>query len=189
MILLAGANGAGKSTLYKNRVAPRFAGPFINADIIQRDELGTVSPADSYEAARIAAARRAELLENGRDFVTETVFSHPSKLDLLQEARKRGFTVILMHVGVESAELSVARVLARVSEGGHPVPEEKIRTRFARNGQLIRLAVHMADRGIVFDNSALNNPPLQCLVFARGRLTTTSPHLPTWIQKLYASDL
>ena len=39
MIVLAGPNGAGKSTLYQTRVAPSFAGPFINADIIQRDEL------------------------------------------------------------------------------------------------------------------------------------------------------
>ncbi|MHA7887264.1 hypothetical protein [Roseicyclus sp.] len=39
LVLLAGPNGAGKSTLYQTRVAPRFAGPFVNADIIQRDEL------------------------------------------------------------------------------------------------------------------------------------------------------
>lgn len=39
LILLAGPNGAGKSTLYQTRVAPAFAGTFINADIIQREEL------------------------------------------------------------------------------------------------------------------------------------------------------
>ncbi|MCH8488641.1 MAG: hypothetical protein LAT81_01760 [Oceanicaulis sp.] len=44
MILLAGPNGAGKSTLYHTRVAPAFAGSFINADIIQRDELADQSP-------------------------------------------------------------------------------------------------------------------------------------------------
>lgn len=51
MIVLAGPNGAGKSTLYETRIAPSFAGPFINADIIQRDELRDPSPAASYEAA------------------------------------------------------------------------------------------------------------------------------------------
>jgi predicted ABC-type ATPase len=45
MIVLAGPNGAGKSTLYETRVAPRFAGPFVNADIIQRDQLQDSSPA------------------------------------------------------------------------------------------------------------------------------------------------
>ena len=51
VILLAGPNGAGKSTLYKPRVAPAFAGPFVNADIIQRDELGNDSPEAAYRAA------------------------------------------------------------------------------------------------------------------------------------------
>ena len=39
LVLLAAPNGAGKTTLYQTRVAPSFAGPFINADLIQRDEL------------------------------------------------------------------------------------------------------------------------------------------------------
>jgi predicted ABC-type ATPase len=55
MIVLAGPNGAGKSTLYESRIASSFAGPFINADIIQRDELRDPSPAASYEAASIAS--------------------------------------------------------------------------------------------------------------------------------------
>ncbi len=44
LILLAGPNGAGKSALYLTRVAPAFKAPFINADIIQRDELCDPSP-------------------------------------------------------------------------------------------------------------------------------------------------
>ena len=44
IILLAGPNGAGKSTLYQTRVAPAFVGPFVNADIIQRDELDDTAP-------------------------------------------------------------------------------------------------------------------------------------------------
>lgn len=55
LVLLAGPNGAGKSTLYQTRVAPSFAGPFINADLIQRDELKDPSMEASYQAARIAA--------------------------------------------------------------------------------------------------------------------------------------
>lgn len=189
MILLAGPNGAGKSTLYETRVAPAFAGTFINADIIQRYELRDAAPAASYEAARIAAVRRAEYLAGRRDFVTETVFSHPSKLDLIDEARARGFTIIVMHVGVDSSELSVRRVGARADEGGHDVPVDKIRARYERGGPLIRAAVLRADRGMVFDNSALNRPPSHCLTFADGRLVFAQPRVPAWIRSVYASDL
>ncbi|MHA6721207.1 zeta toxin family protein [Sphingomonas sp. RS6] len=189
MIVLAGPNGAGKSTLYATRVAPSFAGPFINADLIQRDELRDPSPAASYEAARIATARRADHLAGARDFVTETVFSHPSKLDLIDEAKARGFTVVLMHVGVETPEVSVARVGARVEEGGHVVPDDKIRARYARGAPLIREAAHRSDRAMVFDNSTLNRPPRHCLTFAQGRLVFALPHLPAWVRAVYAADL
>jgi predicted ABC-type ATPase len=132
MIVIAGPNSAGKSTLYETRIAPSFAGHLINADIIQRDDLRDPSPAASYEAAKIASSRRDDYLAQGRDFVTETVFSHPSKLELIDEACTRGFPVIVMHVGVDTPDLSVARVGARVEEGGHVVPEDKIRARYAR---------------------------------------------------------
>jgi predicted ABC-type ATPase len=189
MIVLAGPNGAGKSTLYETRIAPSFAGPFINADIIQRDELRDASPAASYEAADIASSRRADYLVQRRDFVTETVFSHPSKLELIDEARTRGFTVIVMHVGVNTPDLSVARVGARVEEGGHIVPEDKIRARYARGEPFIRAAVLKADRGMVFDNSSLNRPPKHCLTFAAGRLVFAMPFLPGWIRSVYKTDL
>jgi len=189
MVMLAGPNGAGKSTLYETRVAPSFAGPFINADIIQRDELRDRSPEASYEAARIAASRRAEYIALGRDFVTETVFSHPSKLALLDEAHDSGFTVIVMHVGVDTPHLSVARVVARVEEGGHPVPEDKIRARYERGAPLIRAAVLKADRGMVFDNSKLNRPPTHCLAFTAGRLVFAQPRLPEWVRSIYRDDL
>lgn len=189
LVLLAGPNGAGKSTLYETRVAPRFAGPFINADLIQRDELGDPSPAASYRAAEIASRRRAEFIAQGRDFVTETVFSHISKLELIDDAQAGGFTVVVMHVGVDSPDISVARVSARVDEGGHVVPEEKIRARYARGGALIRQAILKADRGMVYDNSSLNAPPTQCLIFARRRLVSSRPLLPAWIRTIYGADL
>ncbi|OCW55700.1 zeta toxin family protein [Hoeflea olei] len=189
LVVLAGPNGAGKSTLYETRVAPAFAGPFVNADMIQRDELRDPSMQASYRAARMADERRAELLKAGRSFATETVFSHASKLDLIATARAQGYLVVVLHVGVGSADLSVARVNFCAGEGGHAVPEEKIRARYERGQPLIREAVLRADRGMVFDNSGLNRPPRQMLVFARGRLVTAAPLLPEWILKAYAADL
>lgn len=189
LFLLAGPNGAGKSTLYEQRVRPLTRSPFVNADVIQRDELRDPSPSAAYEAARIADARRADLLRQGRSFVTETVFSHPSKLDLVREAKTRGFIVFLFHVGVDTPDLAVARVRERVGEGGHGVPEAKIRERFARNGALIRKAMLLADRGAVFDNSRLNAPPEQVIAFQSGRLVNIAATLPEWARRIYGADL
>ncbi|MEM7711720.1 MAG: zeta toxin family protein [Pseudomonadota bacterium] len=189
LVLLAGPNGAGKSTLYQTRVAPSFAGPFVNADIIQRDELRDPSMTASYEAARMAGARREALLATATSFAAETVFSHPSKLEIIENARARGYLVVVLHVGVDSPDLSVARVRGRTADGGHGVPEDKIRARYVRGQPLIRQAVLRADRGMVFDNSRLNTPPRRMLVFARGRLAQVAPTLPAWILEGYAADL
>lgn len=189
LVLLAGPNGAGKSTLFQTRVAPSFVGPFINADLIQRDDLKDTSLEASYKAAEIAAQRRAVLLDARKSFATETVFSHPSKLDLITDAQTRGYIVIVMHVGVDDPELSVARVRARTEEGGHDVPEQKIRDRYLRGQPLIRQAVLRADRGMVFDNSRLNTPPRLMLLFAAGRLAHAEPFQPDWILTGYAEDL
>ena len=100
----------------------------------------------------------------------ETVFSHPSKLELLNDAREAGFRIIVFHLTLASAELAIARVEARIEEGGHPVPEEKIRQRFERNGPLIREAALLADRAMVFDASALNERPEALLELAHGQV-------------------
>lgn len=189
LVVLAGPNGAGKSTLFATRIAPSLSVPFINADDIQRHELGDRSVDAAYAAARIAAARRTTHLETRKSFATETVFSHPSKLDLIHDARTRGYRIMLFHVGVALADLSVARVAERVKEGGHPVPEDKIRARYARNGPLIRQAVLISDVAHVFDNSALNCPPERILSFRSGRLSFVAARVPDWALRLYGPDL
>lgn len=189
LVLLAGPNGAGKSTLFEQRVAPMLDVPFINADAIQRDELKTRDVAAAYDAARMASERRAAHLDSGTSFATETVFSHPSKLALIDEAKARGFRVMVFHVGVSDAALSVSRVADRVEEGGHAVPEEKIRARYARGGALIRQAVLRADLGHVFDNSRLNTPPERVLTFVDGQVRFVVPELPDWALALYGDDL
>ena len=185
LVLLAGPNGAGKSTLYETRIRPTLNAPFINADIIQREELGDSDMRAAYKAARLADERREACFIVRSSFVTETVFSHPSKLDLLTRARKLGYRIMVFHISVEYPDLSVARVQARVTEGGHDVPEEKIRNRYARNGSLIRKAVLLADMAHVFDNSRLNTPPRHLLIFERGRETNRTDNMPEWAVALY----
>ena len=189
MVLLAGPNGAGKSTLYEMKIAPRFSVPFINADVIQRDELRDLSPEAAYKAAEIAASRRDARLAEAGSFATETVFSHPSKLDLIRRAKEAGFAVFLYHVGVESADLSVERVAARMREGGHAVPERKVRERFHRNGPIIRDAMRLCDRTNVFDNSRFNVPPERIIAFAAGGPVFVKPVLPAWALTIYGGDL
>lgn len=189
LVLLAGPNGAGKTTLYETRVAPSLKVPFINADLIQRDELRDPRVEASYEAARIADDRRQAFFDDVSSFATETVFSHVSKLELITKARERGYRIFLFHVSLASPDLSVARVAERVKEGGHPVPEAKVRASFDRNGPLIREAVLLADFAHVYDNSALNTPPERVLSMKDGRVIFVAPEVRDWALNLYGEDI
>ncbi len=186
LFLIAGPDGAGQSNFYDADLKPRVQVPFINADIIQRDELKDPSGEAAYEAAKIASARRDDCLRSGRSFVTETVFSHPSKPEMLGAARKAGFRIVIFHLHLGSADLAVARVAARVDEGGHPVPENKIRERYARNQQLIHDAVLMADKGAVYDASRLNQAPRLLAKTSLGQADWVTQDLPEWFERLYA---
>ena len=188
MFVIAGPNGSGKSTLYETRIAPKLAIPFINADHIQEHELKDPSPEASYEAARIAEERRRDFLKQGKSFVTESVFSHPSKLALVRDAKAAGFRVVLFHISVREPTLSVARVAERVREGGHDVPTDKIRERYRRSAPLIRQAALLADVAHVYDNSSLNQPPRRVLSFNNGNVEFIAEAIPDWVLQIYRED-
>lgn len=189
VFLVAGPNGAGKSTFFYTAIKPHIDLPFINADEMQAEANRLGENIDAYEAAARASEQRSRHLIAGHSFATETVFSHPSKIDFLQSARDHGFRLSVFHIDVDRADVSVERVKYRVREGGHDVAEDKIRTRYERNKPLIRQAILMADDGSVWDGSKLNTPPRLLLRFAAGRVVFAGDDLPDWCRRLYGGDI
>lgn len=157
--LVVGSNGAGKTTFVRKVLLPSApAGTaFVNADEIARRRWPEDPEGKSYEAAQVAAATRHALIQAGRPFIAETVFSHPSKLDLVTEAHAAGFHVAV-HALLVPEDLTVLRVERRVAAGGHSVPEEKIRQRYQRLWNLVRQAMIAADTASVYDSSPHRRP-------------------------------
>jgi predicted ABC-type ATPase len=150
--MIAGPNGSGKSTLTNALMAaPGVDLPshYINADELQRRQ----RIADVAVAQRKASEARRKAQAKGRDFMYETVMSHPSKLAELQLAREAGYHVTIHFVSTRHADINVERVALRVAAGGHPVPEERVRQRHARTMALAPSALGYADDALVFDNS------------------------------------
>jgi predicted ABC-type ATPase len=152
--LLAGPNGAGKSKLFAEVIGPATHLEFVNADDIAAECWPEDPAGRSYDAAVVASGRRAELLAARTSFITETVFSHESKVELVQQARAAGYLVTL-HVVVVPEQLAVARVANRVEHGGHAVPEDKVRARFHRLWPLVAAAITLANAAFVYDNSRI----------------------------------
>lgn len=156
--LIVGPNGAGKTTFVEYFLVPHLPGAVcVNADEIARRRWPDDPVAHSYEAARVAERTRRALLGAGRSFIAETVFSHPSKLDLVRDAYGAGYTVVL-HALMVPEELAVTRVAYRVRAGGHAVPEHKIRERHRRLWGNVAVAAGLADTATFYDNSHHEGP-------------------------------
>ena len=111
------------------------------------------SEIDSYLCARIIDYIRLEFLHLKISFTFETVMSHISKVEFLQQAKCQGFKTYLYYVSTVDPMINIARVKYRVSVGGHPVPEQKIVERYYRSMDLLMQAVDASDRTYLFDNS------------------------------------
>lgn len=176
--LVVGPNGAGKSTFIELVLAAhRPTVTIVNADVIAAQRWPEDPQKHGYEAAEIATLTRTRLIELREPFIAETVFSHPSKLDLLEQASAARYTVELQVLLVPE-ELAVQRVAHRVAGGGHSVPEDKIRSRYQRLWPLVAAAITRAGTTHVWDNSRHEGPE-EVALFAAG--TAIGPcRWPVW---------
>ena len=155
LLVFAGPNGSGKSTVTKGMPV---VGLYVNADEIKR-----ISGCSDLEAAREAEQVRELLLSQRRDFTFETVLSTDRNLDLIRRAKKAGYEICVVFVLTRDCEINVRRVRKRVLAGGHDVPEDKIRSRYAKSLRNLSLLVRIADMTRIIDNSG-NEPLLICEV-------------------------
>ena len=186
--LLAGPNGAGKSTLYRALIGEGHIGAnltFVNADLYERDHLQHIADAGQRsDAARAwADAQRSNHLALGESFVSETVFSHESKLALLERALAQGYVVVLYVVALDDPQRLLARVQGRVREGGHDVPPEKILTRYPRTMLNLAKAVRLATVAYLYEARELEDGGPTMVAMCNGqRFTAFVDPLPGWVQ-------
>ena len=183
--LLVGGNGAGKSTFYRLVLEP-LGLPFVNADRLAKLVYPAAAEEHSDEAAMLAEQQRNTLLLSGASFCFETVFSHPSKIDFTARAKALGYTVIMVLIHLEQAELNAARVAQRVQEGGHNVPTEKILQRIPRMLDQVKMAIPLCDEVRVLDNSSAENPFRPLMTIKLGQVELHQQPLPAWAKQLLA---
>jgi len=141
--LIAGPNGVGKTTFAMKRLeAVSGSINFVNFDDISRG-LSPLRPAAAErEAARIALSRVGHFIDSGATFAMETTLSGKAQLRLIEEARRGGLASNLLYFSARDPAICLERIARRVAEGGHDVPDEVVRRRFARS--LANLPAYLA---------------------------------------------
>lgn len=132
VIALAGPNGAGKSTVGPGllRGALRVS-EFVNADVIAQGLSAFNADTVAIAAGRVMLARLRELGGRRADFAFETTLAGRTHATWIRRLIRDGYDLHLVFLWLPSPELAVERVRARVARGGHAVPEETVRRRYA----------------------------------------------------------
>ena len=155
IIIIAGPNGAGKTT-FAREFLPNEAGcpQFVNADLIAAGLSPFAPDVAALKAARIMLESIAELERRGESFAFETTLSGLVYARRIRRWREAGYHVTLFFLSLPNPQMAIDRVEERVRQGGHNVPGDVIRRRFAaglRNfEQVYRDAV---DAWAMYDNA------------------------------------
>lgn len=157
IVIIAGPNGAGKTT-FANEFLPYEADCpiFVNADLIAAG-LAPFDPASaSIRAGRLMLEEIDRYVQSGISFAFETTLSGRAYAAKIEDWKVRGYIVKLIFLRLDTPEEAIARVQARVLQGGHDIPEDTIRRRFIKGYQNFR---NVYRKGVnfwqLFDNSDL----------------------------------
>ena len=132
VVILAGPNGAGKSTVAPALLRGALAvNEFVNADVIASGLSAFDPDSAAIAAGRVMLARIRELASQRVNFAFETTLASRSFAPWLRQLVTSGYSAHLVFLWLPSADFAVDRVAERVRTGGHNVPPETVRRRYA----------------------------------------------------------
>lgn len=199
--VLARTNGAGKSSVAgaMHRASGRdYFNPDEAASAIRRDYPAMTATDANSTAWQVGKRLLENAMADRSRFAFETTLGGSTITSLLADALDAGIEVRIWYVGLATPELHIARILARVRKGGHPIDDARIRDRFDHSRlNLIRLLPKLTEIR-VHDNSleadaALGHPPqLKLLLHWRaGKIVRSRalPRTPQWAKPILAAAL
>jgi predicted ABC-type ATPase len=137
---------------------------------------------NSYYASTLTSLLRTLALRTRKSFSFETVMSDRDKVDVLRDAQAEGYRTYLYYVATEDPEINKQRVRNRVADGGHPVPEEKIESRYHRSLALLTDAIRFTNRAYLFDTSETRSSWFAEITDGSA-LRFLMPQIPVWFER------
>jgi predicted ABC-type ATPase len=149
--------------------------------VIARGLSGFEPERAAMAAGRIMLARLRDLARQRSSFAFETTLASRTFAPWLADRIQTGYQFHLVFLWLPNADLAVARVAARVREGGHDVPEAVIRRRYQAGLQnFFGLYQSMATTWEFWDNSG--EPTLTPIASGTGSVTLTVDDQAMWEQ-------
>ena len=155
LYIVSGCNGAGKTTASYTLLPEMLeCSQFVKSDEFAKG-LSPFNPEGvSVQASRLMLMKIRYLFARKEDFGIETTLATRSLLKMITLAQAEGYYVTVLYFWLNSPDLAVKRVRARVAAGGHNIPEETIRRRYRVGiNYFFNDYSQLCDRWILADNS------------------------------------
>ena len=155
VIVIAGPNGAGKTTFAREFLPNEADCPvFVNADLIAAGLAPFAPESAALQAGRLMLEQLKRHFAARESFAFESTLAGRGYLRQIDRWQAAGYWVKIIFLKLASAEEAIARVAQRVRQGGHGIPENVIRRRFAAGlVNFERRYAPRADAWAVYDNS------------------------------------
>lgn len=175
--IIGGVNGTGKSSLtgvLKTQTTELGV-------IIDVDRITAKAGVSAVKGGRMALERIRDCLSKNVSFTQETTLSGRKTEDTAARAKEQGYYVSLYYVGLDTPEECLARIANRVRRGGHDIPEEDVRRRFAGRWEAVEKILPYCDEAHFFDN---DNGFVEVAEYRNGELLLKGERRPAWITEL-----
>lgn len=170
--VFAGPNGSGKSTIISQFIQSTINIAYVCADEISKEaDFANISDerARNFESMMRAEEMVKHKLSLKEPVIYETVLSSDYKWPLFDFAFDNQIKIVVTYITTRDPEINVERVRKRVKMGGHPVPEEKIRKRYAECHARIEKALVYADAALIYDNSTEGSSAPRIVLAKEGK--------------------
>ena len=175
--IIGGVNGTGKSSLAGVlKTQTTELGVIIDVDRITAE-----AGVGAVKGGRMALERIRDCLSKNVSFTQETTLSGRKTEDTAARAKEQGYYVSLYYVGLDTPEECLARIANRVRRGGHDIPENDVRRRFAGRWEAVEKILPYCDEARFFDN---DNGFVEVAEYRNGELLLKGERRPAWITEL-----
>ncbi|MCD8159657.1 MAG: hypothetical protein LUE61_00405 [Clostridiales bacterium] len=175
--IIGGVNGAGKSSLTGVLKGQRKdLGIIIDVDKIAAAKAG----GDNLKGGKIAVRCIRDCLEKGVCFTQETTLNG---FATAQRASAAGYYIRLFYVGLDSLDESLQRIENRVAHGGHDIPVDTVKRRFASRWAAVAEVLPYCDEAVFYDNY---NGFVEVAEYRNGELLLKGDYRPAWVLELQA---
>jgi len=182
--VLAGPNGSGKSTLAARLKTEGYSlGKMINPDeiAVKLRMKGFDGKNVELEAGRQTLLQTKDMIAKRQSFARETTLSSSEILRTMGAAKKAGYEVNLIFVGLASLDMNKDRVALRAAKGGHDIPLDAQNRRFDKAMNNLPKAIGLAENVQLFDNSSQRH--ILVATVQKQEVTFVYPDKASWLPR------